>query len=221
MPTTIQHRLVAGQAADAADLAESLTEEQLDAPSLCEGWRVRDVLGHLSAGIELTLAQMLGTVARHGGSVAKASLHTSIAYADAHTPEEMAHTLREFGAGFADGKGRDGILRVVTPTELQIDTLIHLQDIRRPLGLTDPIPEERIATALAEAPAIGGLMKLKQRGKGLRLRATDLDWSAGDGPEVEGPAEALLLALSGRPAGLDELRGEGYERLAGRVKAAS
>jgi uncharacterized protein (TIGR03083 family) len=218
MATTVQHRLVGDQAKDAADLVDSLSEEQLDAPSLCEGWRVRDVFAHLCVGIELTLPQMLATVAKHGGRVPKASFHTSIAYADEHTAPEMAATLRRFGDEFPDGRARDGILRVVTPKELQIDTLIHLQDVRRPLGLVEPIPEERISTALDAAPGVGGLMQLKQRGKGLRLRATDLGWTAGDGPTVEGPAEALLLALSGRPAGLDELDGEGLEQLRQRVK---
>lgn len=52
---------------------------------------------------------------------------------------------------------------------------------------------------------------------GLRLVATDVTWSAGDGPVVEGPAESLILAMSGRPAGLDDLTGKGMALLSSRV----
>jgi hypothetical protein len=51
---------------------------------------------------------------------------------------------------------------------------------------------------------------------GLRLRATDQDWSAGDGPEVSGPIEALALAATGRPVALDDLAGEGLPILRAR-----
>ena len=48
----------------------------------------------------------------------------------------------------------------------------------------------------------------------LTLRASDLDWSRGSGPEVTGPAAALGLALCGRSAWLDRLSGPGRESLA-------
>ena len=43
----------------------------------------------------------------------------------------------------------------------------------------------------------------------LRVSATDADWSSGGGMEVNGSIEGLVLAMSGRAAGLDELHGEG------------
>ena len=52
---------------------------------------------------------------------------------------------------------------------------------------------------------------------GLSLRATDADWSYGDGPEVAGPALALLMAMATRPLFLS-LSGEGVETLRGRLK---
>jgi hypothetical protein len=51
---------------------------------------------------------------------------------------------------------------------------------------------------------------------GLRLRATDQDWSAGDGPEVAGPSEAIALAATGRAVALDDLAGEGLPILRAR-----
>ena len=50
----------------------------------------------------------------------------------------------------------------------------------------------------------------------LRFEATDIDWSGGDGAVVTGPAEALLMAISGRPAALEDLSGDGLEELTSR-----
>ena len=59
----------------------------------------------------------------------------------------------------------------------------------------------------------------KKRIAGLRLRATDIDWThgtAGD-PEVTGPAEALIMAMGGRPTVVAELTGEGVATLSSRI----
>lgn len=68
-------------------------------------------------------------------------------------------------------------------------------------------------------PRIGGFMQSKQRVRGLRLVATDVDHTVGDGPEVRGPTEAIILAASGRPVALDELSGQGVELLTNRLKS--
>ena len=56
-----------------------------------------------------------------------------------------------------------------------------------------------------------------RRIRGLRLQATDVDWAHGRGPEVTGPGEALLMAMSGRPAALADLSGPGLGTLAERL----
>src|SRR4051794_15944440 len=96
------------------------------------------------------------------------------------------------------------------------DGTIHHQDIRRPLGLPRQIPAERLAVVLEfakTAPTIGA----KKRIRGLRLTATDLDWTTGKGPEVTGPGEALLMALAGRRGITGELSGSGVPELARRI----
>lgn len=60
------------------------------------------------------------------------------------------------------------------------------------------------------APPIRGAL----RARGVRLVATDLDWSRGSGPEVTGPAEALLMAMAARPCALADLEGPGKSTLA-------
>ena len=56
----------------------------------------------------------------------------------------------------------------------------------------------------------------RRRTRGLRLVATDTDWSAGDGPAVEGPAEPLLMAIAGRRT-TDEPSGPGVSTLTART----
>jgi uncharacterized protein (TIGR03083 family) len=97
-----------------------------------------------------------------------------------------------------------------------VDGMIHQQDIRRPLGQPRVIPPERLHRVLNNAlssPATRGA----RRTRGARLIATDLDWSHGDGPEVTGPAEALLMAMTARPDAFDQLAGPGKALLAQRI----
>jgi len=62
------------------------------------------------------------------------------------------------------------------------------------------------------APRLLGAM----RARGVRLIATDLDWSHGDGPELRGTGEAVLMVMAGRAAALDDLDGPGKAKLAQR-----
>ncbi len=58
----------------------------------------------------------------------------------------------------------------------------------------------------------------KKKTSGLRLRATDMEWSTGDGPEVVGPAEAIVMAMAGRLAALEDLTGDGKQILESRYR---
>ena len=100
---------------------------------------------------------------------------------------------------------------------------MHGIDIRRPLGRSRPIPLNaftvvarfQLDTRWPVSLAVGG--NVRRRVQGLRLVADDLEWSHGEGPEVRGSAEALLLMLSGRPIGRDELTGPGASELYSRL----
>ena len=98
------------------------------------------------------------------------------------------------------------------------DGLIHHQDIRRPLGLPRDVPDDRMLVALPFA-CTARPIRAAQRIAGLTLTAADLDWTTGNGPVVEGPAEPLLMAIAGRRAAVDELSGPGRPILAGRIRA--
>jgi hypothetical protein len=96
------------------------------------------------------------------------------------------------------------------------EIIVHGEDIRRPLGLSHESPEGALV-ALADSWKNSNLLiGAKRRTAGLRLRATDVDWAHGDGPEVAGPLISLVLAMTGRKGAHPDLTGEGLATLANR-----
>ena len=106
---------------------------------------------------------------------------------------------------------------LVASGEIEYETALNISLYPKELDKPAPVLNERTIAALDAAPTIGGLIGGKQRSRGLRLFATDTDWVRGTGPTIEGPAEMLLLAITGRPAALPQLEGEGVAVLAGRI----
>lgn len=208
-------RMLWDESSDIAAALGELQDAEFDAMSLCEGWRVRDVVSHMVVGHTAPMSKILVEVAKNGFSVPKGSFEISREYGSAHSAAE----IRDAWSAVARDHTRKGITKVISEKEGMVDHLIHHQDIRRPLGRPRTIPAERLTAALDALPTIGGFLKSKQRMKGLSWRATDVDWTFGEGPEVSGPAEALLLAASGRPAALPELSGDGQAELASRLAA--
>ncbi len=97
-----------------------------------------------------------------------------------------------------------------------VDGMVHQQDIRRPLGIGRVIPPLRLQRVLdlaLHSPAIRGARKAR----GVRLIASDVDWAFGEGLEVAGPGEAILMAMAGRPDALNQLAGPGKTVLAQRI----
>jgi len=212
MDSAALRRLHDDENADFSAFLHTLAEADWEQPSLCEGWRVRDVVGHILYGNELRLWTLPFRLARYGFSSDRSGKAYSIARAEGRAPGEL---LRAFD-------GRDpwaGTCRVFPPRLTLLDRLVHHQDIRRPLGRPRPVPEARLLAALDGTPRLGSVFGAKRRTRGLRLTATDVAWTWGDGPVVEGPGEALLLAMLGRPDPLDELTGDGHATFAARVRA--
>src|SRR5439155_4931218 len=114
----------------------SLSDDQWDVPSLCEGWRVRDVVSHITLGYTTPMPSMLLKVARYRFSVPTASKEESIALGSAHTPAEL---LRRFDPIWQDHV-RKGISKVIKTTDALVDHVVHQQDCRRPLGLPLEVP---------------------------------------------------------------------------------
>jgi uncharacterized protein (TIGR03083 family) len=208
---TVDHRRLHDEEdLDLSAYLHSLDDDDWERPSLCDGWRVRDVVGHILYGNEQNLLTLPLRLAKHGFSSDRSGKAYSIARAEGRTPAELV-------AAF---DGRDpwaGTCRVFPPKLVLLDRLVHHQDIRRALGHPREIPEERVVAVLDATPTLGSVFGAKGRTKGLRFEATDVDWSWGDGPTVRGPGEALFMTMLGRAQPLSDLEGDGREMFTARL----
>ncbi|MUL83565.1 MULTISPECIES: maleylpyruvate isomerase family mycothiol-dependent enzyme [unclassified Mycolicibacterium] len=188
-----------------ADLLDGLSPQQWQAPTLCADWTVRDVVAHTVAYLGQTRLGLTAAMLAARGQVDRINESARRTHAGLE-PDHLRTTMR-LGADPSGAGALYGCRAAL------IECLIHQQDIRRPLGLTRVLAEPPLLTSLTFArvsPVIGGAL----RTRGLRLIATDLDWSAGRGPEIHGPGEALLLAMTGRvEAVAAELHGPGLAHL--------
>jgi len=187
---------------------EALTPEQWLAPSLCQGWTVGFAAAHVLAGAEQTQGHFVR------GMAASGFRFNAFMYKDARnrselTAQQIADRLR---------------LRSTTtnhppaPVVAMLgEVVVHGEDIRRPAGLEGTVADDAADACLQmytrSSFPVGG----KNRIQGLRLVATDTGWSYGSGPEVSGTALSLLLAMTGRAAGLAGLTGDGAPILAKRI----
>lgn len=83
--------------------------------------------------------------------------------------------------------------------------------------MTRRVPEATLLTVADTVKRIGFPIHTKKRIAGLRMSATDAEWSTGDGPSVEGPLASLILVMAGRKAPLEDLSGEGVKALRPRM----
>jgi len=180
-----------------ADLLAGLDDGQWEHPSLCEGWRVRDVGAHLSLAPTARLGEVLGAVVAARGNFDRMIRDVSVARAR-RPRDQIVTDLR-------DVVGSRRLAPSTVWRDPLLDVLVHAQDIVRPLGLRFDSPVE------AEVEAAEWVWRRRfpffpaRRLRGFRLVATDADWARGSGTEVRGPVGALLLLSTGRAAGLRDL----------------
>ncbi|WP_425309213.1 maleylpyruvate isomerase family mycothiol-dependent enzyme [Ammonicoccus fulvus] len=196
----------AERAALAADLA-SLDDALWATDSLCAGWSVRDVLAHMTATARMNPATFLFRL-----GAARFDFHRMVGQCRlADLGSSPRQTLELFRATI-DLRGGPPLPR---PAMLG-ETLIHAEDIRRPLGIHHEYPLEDLRDVITFNVATNLVFGTRERIEGLRLVATDIDYAHGSGELVEGPLMALTLAATGRGAGCDDLAGPGAAVLRGR-----
>ena len=186
---------------------EPLGPEQWATRSLCREWSVRDVLAHMTATAEITPAKffpkLIGAGFRFNTMVAK-----DIAKQTAGPP---ADRVARFAARVSATTHPPG------PIEAMVgESVVHSEDIRRPLGISRTYPTETLIQAADFYRGSNLIIGAKKRIAGLTLTATDAEWSTGTGPEVTGPLLSLVLAMTGRSVALDDLAGEGVATLKSR-----
>ena len=196
--------MIHAERASLSDFLGTLTPDQWTAQTWCDKWSVQEVTGHLVAAATITAGHFFPGLVMSGFSF------------DRFVDKD----LRRFAAGTpAEVKQRfDGIINSdrTPPGPVYValgEVMVHGEDIRRPLGTKGEHPAEHLV-ALAELYKKTGVpLRAKKRIAGLKLTATDVDWSTGDGPEVSGPAMSLILAMVGRRGALDDCTGPGVDTL--------
>ena len=198
---------IAGRRRALAQLVEGRPDEDWERPSLCTEWRIRDVVAHVALTPHSpTVGAILLAAVRARGDFDRVNRDMARAYA-ARPPAELVADLR----GSADSRRKPAI---TTLDNLLFDVLVHVQDVALPLGVECPPPPAAAREGVERVWRMGWPFWAKRKLRGLRLEATDVDWTVGDGPVVRGPAQALLLLLTGRDAAaLPALAGPGVARL--------
>jgi uncharacterized protein (TIGR03083 family) len=201
---TDSFQVIRRERARLADDIEGLSDEQWESRSLCTDWTVRDVVAHMTATARTTPAAFFAKLLSSGMSFAKMQAR-DIQVERGSSP---ADTLARFKAQVGSTSHPPG------PSQSWLgETIAHAEDIRHPLGIPHDYPTAALVDLANFYRRSNLLIGGKRRVAGLRLRATDADWSAGSGPEVSGPILALVMATVGRKAYLDELAGEGLASL--------
>jgi uncharacterized protein (TIGR03083 family) len=183
---------------------QTLTAEQWRTASLCPGWDVQEALAHLVALTKQTPPKFFGKFIASGFQFDK-MVAKDVARESSGT---AAQTLAELSAHAGDTTAPPG------PVDSWIgEIVVHGADIRRPLGIdySPPVATTRQVADFYKNSNL--LIGAKNRIVGVRLVATDTDWSHGSGAEVRGPILSLVQAMTGRSIALSDLAGDGVPAL--------
>ncbi len=164
-----------------AERLAELNDEQWNSPSLCAEWRIRDVLAHVTAGAEgaFGVGSMVRGMLRHGFN------YNRWVAADGRVrgQQDPAVVLQALRGAAANRNAVAG----ARPVRGLMHVLIHGQDMCRPLGIERDLPEAHLVAVADFVKDDVHIFGTKKRIAGLKLTATDVDWSHGNGPEVTGP----------------------------------
>ncbi|MEU0692605.1 maleylpyruvate isomerase family mycothiol-dependent enzyme [Streptomyces niveus] len=206
MKTDVWPLIHGERAALAADLAD-LTDERWATTSLCTELTVREVLAHLTASANLNAVRWLAGVIRCRFDFDKM---VAMRLAE-HLGSSPAETLERF---------RRSVPSTTKPPVPAIallgETIVHGEDIRRPLGIRRPYPVSTLTLVAEYYRGTDQVVLAKGRIGGLRLVADDGPFTAGSGQLVSGSTVALIMAMTGRAPYCDDLEGDGVETLRAR-----
>lgn len=192
--------VVAAEYLALADLLGGATEAQWDAASLCAGWRVREVVAHMTMAARYSEDEFMAELRRCDFDFGR--LSNEIASRDAALPaSDLVAGLRSevMQHWTPPGGGYHGALNHV---------VIHGLDVTVPLGVPRRSPDDTIRIVLDDLTHGGVHQHFGTSIEGRRLEATDLDWSYGSGPALRGRAEDVALVLCGRTLPAGRMAGE-------------
>lgn len=195
---------VAAEYTALADLLESSAPGVWDAPSLCEGWRTREVVAHVTMPARYAGPAFMEELQAAGGDFTR--LSNTLAIRDgALSPESLLADLR---SGVLHGWEPPG----GGPAGALTHCVIHELDITESVPLGRRVPDDTILAVLELVAAPEGTNDFGVDLSGLELRAHDLAWSSGAGVLLSGSAQALALVACGRLLPPGRLDGEAAAR---------
>jgi len=195
---------VAAEFTSLADLLAAASDAQWDTPSLCAGWRVREVVAHMTMAARYSETEFMTELRRCDFDFTR--LSNEVAGRDACLPaDELVANLRSdvMQRWTPPRGGYHGALNHV---------VIHGLDVTVPLGVPRRSPDDTMRVILDDLTAGGGVAHFGIVIDGRRLEASDLDWSHGSGPVLRGAAEDLALVMCGRAVPGGQLDGEPLPR---------
>jgi uncharacterized protein (TIGR03083 family) len=190
---------VATELTSLADLLDTASGAQWDAASLCAGWRVREVVAHMTMAARYSQEQFMAELQRCGFDFTR--LSNEVAARDARLPtDELIKNLRSgvMQHWAPPGGGYRGALN---------HAVIHGLDVSVPLNLPRLSSDETIRVILDDLTQRSGSVHFGIDIAGRHLQATDLDWSFGQGPVLRGAAADLALVICGRSVPPGRLEG--------------
>ena len=201
---TIQD-MIAAQRGELAAVLDALPSSGWDQATLCAGWRVREVVAHVTMPFRYSGPRFVWELARSRGRFNEMADRVARRDAARMSPAELAeavrsnigHPWRPPGGGFEGALAHD---------------VIHGLDITVPLGLALTVPEERLRRVLPASADDKSVMFFGTDLAGIQFRACDLDWTLGAGTPLTGTAADLLLAVCGRKLPAGRLSGEAAAR---------
>jgi uncharacterized protein (TIGR03083 family) len=198
---------ITAQRLSLAELLDGLSAAEWEQPSLCAGWRVRDVAAHVAMAPQAPgLGAMLADAVRARGSFHRLNHDVAVRLA-ARPTQDIVAELR------ATAQSRR-LPAVTSYRNILFDVLVHTQDIAIPLGRNEPMPLEAAQAGAERVWTMGWPFWARRRLRGVRLVATDTDWSVGAGTELSGPIGMLLLLLTGRTStAIPHLSGPGVRAI--------
>jgi len=190
-----------------ADMLAGLSSEQWTMDTLCKGWNVQMVAAHMmNAGEQSTSKFFRGLLASglRFNVMMDDQAHASAKLA----PKEIIERIR--ASTTTTNKPPAATMAMLG------EVVVHGNDIRQPLGIDDDSSTEAKLACLEMFKGSNFPVRAKKAITGLTLKATDVDWTFGSGPEVRGPLVALLMAMATRPLATT-LTGDGVTTLRGRL----
>jgi len=179
-----------------ADIVEPLSADGWETPSLCAGWRIREVVAHMTMAARYQPAEFVAELQECKGDFT--ALSNRVAERDGALPTEtLVGNLRDETMHGWTPPGSDalGALNHV---------VIHGLDITTPLGIERPA--DAAVLAVLEQLTEGGVHRYFGTDlEGIRLEATDADWTFGSGTRTAGTASELVLWLTGRQLPADRI----------------